>query len=212
MDDESIFAASAVHRRELADLVESLDTEQLETRSLCTEWTVRVLVGHLIAPITTSAPKFLITFLRTGFRPNALNTRLAREIAAKPVTELAAALRANATKRFKPPVVGAYGPFTDLLVHGGDLRLPLGLPFDPPVPDVAVALEFLNGRAPGFVPRGRLTGLELAPTDLERTWGEGAEISGRAADLMMAVCGRPTVLPSLSGPGVKILADRLTRR
>jgi uncharacterized protein (TIGR03083 family) len=211
VDNDAIFAASAAHRRELADLVESLDAEQLEAQSLCTEWTVRVLIGHMIAPVTTSNLKFLGTFVGTGFRPNAVNSRLAREVAAKPVPDMVAALRANADKRFKPPVVGVYGPFTDLLVHGGDLRLPLGLPFDPPPAHVAVSLGFLTGRAFGFVPRGRLTGIRVAPTDLDRTWGDGAEITGRAADVMMAICGRPATLPALSGPGADLLAGRLKR-
>lgn len=210
MDEDAIFAASASRRRAVADLLDSLDEKQLATESLCAGWTVQVVAGHLLAAVTLTGPKFLLALVRTGFRPHAANGLLAERVAAQPVAKLAADLREHATRRFKPPVVGAFGPMTDLLVHEGDMRLPLNLPYDPPLADVEVAFGFLTGKAPGFVPKGRLTGLRLAPNDLDRTWGEGADVTGRAADIMLAVCGRPAALPTLSGPGAAILADRLT--
>ncbi|TDP92080.1 maleylpyruvate isomerase family mycothiol-dependent enzyme [Labedaea rhizosphaerae] len=210
MDDDAVFAAQADRRRAVADLLDSLDDKQLATPSLCAGWTVKAVAAHLVAAAATSAVSFLAAMVRSGFRPHVANTQRARKLARRPAAELSRALREHAGHRMHPPGIGAVGPMTDLLVHEGDMRLPLGLPFDPPLPLVAEALGFLSGRAPGFVPKGRLAGIKLVPTDLDRTWGSGAELTGRAADLMMAVCGRPAVLPSLTGPGAPILATRLT--
>jgi hypothetical protein len=93
---------------------------------------------------------------------------------------------------------------TDVLVHGGDIRIPLGLPFRPDDEQVGWALDFLAGPRPlGFVPRGRLRGSALHSTDIGRSWGTGAEIRGPAALLMMAVTGRVGVLRLLDGPGLE---------
>jgi hypothetical protein len=47
------------------------------------------------------------------------------------------------------------------------------------------------------------------PPDSPRRWGSGAEITGRAADLMMAASGRTATLDALAGPGRDVLAARL---
>jgi hypothetical protein len=74
----------------------------------------------------------------------------------------------------------------------------------------ALALDFLTGPWPfGFVPLGRLRGLSLYGTDVERTWGKGAEIRGPATALMMTVSGRTVLLNNLEGPGLPLLRRRL---
>ena len=96
-------------------------------------------------------------------------------------------------------------------MHGGDIQIPLGLPFRPEDEQVGWALDFLTGPRPfGFVPRGRLRGITLRSTDIGRSWGTGAEIRGPAALLMMAVTGRVDVLGILDGPGVAVLRKRLS--
>jgi hypothetical protein len=93
------------------------------------------------------------------------------------------------------------------------MRVPLGLPHAPDPADVALALEFIDGRAPGRLrPEGALRGLRLVATDLDRTWGDGDALEGRGIDLLMAACGRTALLPALTGAGVPVLAGRLTTR
>jgi len=141
------------------------------------------------------------------------NTVLARKLAALPLAELAGLLREPADREFSPPVVGPRGPLADVLVHGGDVRVPLGVPHTPDPADVRPALGFVTtGRPVGFVPRGALRGLRLVATDLDRAWGDGDPVSGRAVDVLMAACGRTALLPSLTGAGVAVLAGRLTTR
>jgi hypothetical protein len=63
---------------------------------------------------------------------------------------------------------------TDVLAHGGDIKIPLGLPYAPDPERVAMALNFLTGPTPfGFIPRRRLRGICLYATDLDQAWGRG---------------------------------------
>jgi uncharacterized protein (TIGR03083 family) len=116
-----------------------------------------------------------------------------------------------ADHELSPPITGPLSGLTDVLVHGGDIRIPLGLPFDPDPEQVELALDFLTGPLPlGFVPRGRLRAICLRATDVDRTRGAGEQIRGPAAALMMAACGRVETLDALDGPGLPLLRRRLS--
>lgn len=207
---DTVFALVARRRRAVADLVETLDGDQLATGSLCSGWDVRTVVGHLAGAASPGTVAPLLALVRAGLRPHVANDRLARRAARASATELAAVLRDRADSRFTPPVTGPRAPLTDVLVHEGDVRVPLGLAFDPEPEAVAYALDFVTtGRPVGFVPRGRLTGLQLVAEDLGRVAGAGQPVTGRAIDLVMAACGRAAVLPRLRGAGVDLLARRL---
>lgn len=204
-------AAIADERCRIAELVESLSPAQLEVPSLCGEWTVRQVAGHLVAAAAPiPARQTLGVLASSGFRLHRANARLAVLVARREPAELASELRRHAGNRFRPPIVGYPGQLTDLQVHGQDMRRPLGLPHGLHLDRVRVALEFLTGgRAVGFTPRRRLTGLRLETTDLSWSWGAGAVLAGPAEAVMMAVAGRSAALRDLDGPGLRILAERL---
>jgi hypothetical protein len=135
---------------------------------------------------------------------------LARRRAQLPATEIAASLYRCADRPISPPLFGPLDPLADVLVHGGDIRIPLGKPFTPDPYLTALAMDFLTGPWPlGFVPLGRRRGISLHATDIRREWGTGAEIHGPAAALMMAICGRSALLHLLDGPGLARLRERL---
>jgi hypothetical protein len=107
-------------------------------------------------------------------------------------------------------VFGPVAPFADILIHDGDIRIPLNLPFKPDPEQVALALDFLTRFWPlGFVPLGRLRGISLHGNDIGRSWGKGTEVCGPAAALMMAVSGRTALIDNLDGPGLPLLRQRL---
>jgi hypothetical protein len=94
---------------------------------------------------------------------------------------------------------------------GGDIKVPLGLPFEPDTERAALALDFLTGPWRFSLTRlSLLRGLHLRATNLDRSWREGAEIRGPGAALMMSACGRTAMLDQLGGPG-PTLHDRLSR-
>jgi hypothetical protein len=140
---------------------------------------------------------------------------LARHRARLPAADVIASLHQCADRRISPPLFGPVDPLADVLVHSGDIRIPLGLPFTPDPQLAAMAMDFLTGPwAFGFVPVGRLRGISLRATDVRRVWrrgsGRGDEIRGPVAALMMAVAGRVALLHLLDGPGLPLLRQHLS--
>ncbi|MFN8126011.1 MAG: maleylpyruvate isomerase family mycothiol-dependent enzyme [Candidatus Nanopelagicales bacterium] len=211
MDDETLSADIADERRATADLIEGLSDAQLDTPSLCGAWTVRDVAAHLLMPLVTSTPRFAWTMVRNRGNFNAASESLTAEVARRPTPEIAAGLRDRAARRFTPPGLGLEAPLTDLLIHGQDMRRPLGLTRDFDPDRLRVALDFMTGpkASRGFVPADRVRGLSWRTTDLDWSAGSGPEVTGPAEALLLAIAGRPVALPELSGPGLDTLAARL---
>jgi uncharacterized protein (TIGR03083 family) len=211
-DSERIFAAVAQERRRMAALVDGLNEAELATPSLCGGWDVKTVAAHLVSVFADGFWVFMGTAVRRGSMNRAID-RLARRRAERPTAEIVATLNTCADFPLSPPLFGPLDPLADILVHGGDVRIPLGLPFDPDPELAALALDFLTGPWPfGFVRLGLLRGISLRATDIDRSWGRGREIRGPAAALMMSVSGRLALLDDLHGPGVGLLSDRLDAR
>jgi uncharacterized protein (TIGR03083 family) len=206
-----IHPAIADERRRVADLVDSLTPQQLETPSLCGRWTVRQVAGHLLAAISKPPTPLLPLIARSGFNIHKANARLAELMAQRSPAELARGLRDNADNPFRPPIVGYPGQLTDLQVHGQDMRRPLGLPHGLRLERLRVSLDFLvGGRAVGFTPRRRVAGLRFEAADVDWSAGSGPVVTGPAEALMLAMTGRGVALTELDGPGVPILRNRLS--
>jgi uncharacterized protein (TIGR03083 family) len=210
MDRECVFGATALERHRIADLVDGLDDAQLATPSLCAGWDVKTVAAHLVSTLTDGLPGVLRLAVRCGGTAGAID-QLARRRAELPAAEIAAGLRRLADKRWSPPPHGPRDPLADVLVHGGDIRVPLGLPFEPDPELAAVALDFLTGPWPiGMVPLSRLRGISLRDSATGRVWRKGAEIRGSVGALMMAAVGRSVFLDGLYGPGLPTLRQRLS--
>ncbi len=210
MDRELVFAAVADERRQIACLLDGLDATQLATPSLCAGWDVKTVAAHVVSTVVDGTPAFLWLGLRRGGMARGID-ELARRRAQLPAAEIAASLHRCADRRISPPLFGPLDPLADVLVHGGDIRVPLGLPYAPDPQLSALAMDFLTGPWPfGFVPLGRLRGISLRANDICRGWGSGAEIRGPVAALMMAVSGRTALLHLLDGPGLPQLRRRLS--
>ncbi|MCW2655244.1 MAG: hypothetical protein JWR32_6220 [Mycobacterium sp.] len=198
----------AEQRRQIAGLLDSLDDTQLACLSLCAGWDVKTVAAHMVSVFADSFLVFMRTAARRASMARAID-ELARRRAELPAAEIAAALRRCADRPLSPPLFGPLDPLADILVHSGDISIPLNLPFEPDPELVALALDFLTGPWPfGFVPLGRLRGLSLYGTDVERTWGKRAEIRGPAKALMVTVSGRTVLLSNLEGPGLPPLCRR----
>lgn len=208
--DEVIFHFIAVERRRAADLLESLDDAQLATQSLCGQWTVRDLAGHLISPFSVTFPQFLVGVIRNGgFSRYSVN--LAKQLGRRPLSEIVATLRHNAENEFTPPLQGPGAPLTDLCVHVRDIARPLGLDVTATPDAWESVLDFAsssNARR-GFIPRGRLKGLRFRATDMDWFAGTGQLVEGPAEAVAMCMLGRSVALQDVSGPGVPVLRSRL---
>jgi uncharacterized protein (TIGR03083 family) len=212
VDREFVFAAVAGERRRLASLLDGLDAAQLATPSLCTGWDVKTVGAHVVSTVMDGTGAFLRLALRRGSMARAID-ELAQRRARLPADEIVASLRRCADRRISPPLFGPLDPLADVLVHCGDVGIPLGQPFAPEPRLAALAMDFLAGPWPfGFVPLGRLRGISLRANDICRAWGTGAEVRGPVAALMMAVSGRTALVHLLDGPGLPRLRERLPDR
>ncbi|KUI30179.1 hypothetical protein AU196_06155 [Mycobacterium sp. IS-1742] len=208
MDRDQIFAAVADERRRVADLLDELDDSQLATPSLCAGWDVKTVGAHLLSFLVEGTLKMTLLGVRRGSPDRAID-ELARRKAELPAGEIAAGLRSLADHRYWRPPPQAPGLLAEVMAHSGDMRIPLGLDFAPDPRRTAVALDFLAGPVPiGLVPLLRLRGLRLRATDMDREWGAGQNIRGRAGMLLMAAVGRVPVFGELDGPGVSVLRRR----
>jgi uncharacterized protein (TIGR03083 family) len=203
-----IFAAVAGQRRHITAVLDGLSDKQLATPSLCSGWDVKTVGAHIVGVFADSFWMFMRTAARHASLARAIDD-LARRHARKPVQEITRTLREQADFPLSPTLFGPLDPLADILVHSGDICIPLGLPFEPDPLHAALALDFLTGPWPfGFVPAGHLRGLSLYATDADRIWRQGSEIRGTARALMMCVAGRDVLSDELEGPGLETLRRR----
>lgn len=198
-----------IHRERaaLADELASVPESDWSTPSLCEGWTVHQILGHMVSTAKMTPPKFIAKFAGSGFRFNAMTAKgVAGETAGTP-SETLAELRAHANDSTAPP-----GPVDswlgETIVHGTDIRWPLGLSHDFPVEAVVRVATFYKDSNALIGAKSRIAGLSLRATDVEWTTGSGPEVTGPILPLVMAMTGRRAALTHLSGPGLDTLAAR----
>ena len=192
MSNTSTFDLIEQERVRLAGLAEDWSPEQWDEPSLADGWRVREVVAHLTMPFAVSMPAMVLGLVRHRGSFDRFADRWALGAAASaPPSELVATLRANAASRFTPPGMGPEAPLTDVVVHGLDIRIPLGLPADDIDPAaLTVALDVLtsrNARRLG-VPDGAFAGRRLEATDLDWSHGTGPTERATSTDLIAHLC------------------------
>lgn len=210
MDRETSWQVIEQQRLAIADLLDTLTPAEWETPSLCGGWTVRTVAAHVagtpIAPPLLAMVPFMI---RARGNYNRLVDILTKHFAAEPGFDPAALLREHAASRKLPKLTNYRNIVMDIIVHGQDIAIPLGRTL-PVTPEAAAAGA---GRAVEVgLPlwkRHRLDGLRLVATDIDWSFGDGAEIRGPMLSLLLLTTCRPAGFARVSGPGVDTLAARL---
>ncbi len=200
---------SVIHteRQALAADLAGLTPEQWATPSLCPGWTVHDVLAHLVSTAKLTPPAFFVGLIGSGFNFERFTAkRIAAEGAGGPAATLEA-FRAVETSTSAPP-----GPRTswlgEVLVHGEDIRRPLGIAHEYPVASVTAVTEFYAGSNVLIGGKRRVGGVALEATDTEWSHGSGPTVAGPARALMLATAGRKAALDELTGPGVEILRGR----
>ena len=190
----------------LADL-ESLSEQQWQMPSLCSQWTVKQVFGHIIATAQMTPPKFLAGMLGSGFNFAGFIEKNADRFSAGTPTEMLAAYRGMQHRTNHPP-----GPndtwLGEAIVHAEDIRRPLGLHRDYPVDAVTQIADSYKGSNLVIGAKNRIAGVTLKATDTNWSHGTGPEATGRAIDLLLAMTGRTAGLDQLTGDGVELLRSR----
>ena len=194
-------------RRALVDDLDGLTHEQWETASLCAGWSVHDVLAHLLVLAGMTPFRFVARLAGAGFSfDRYADQGIAREKRTDPAQTLAA-FRAAQDRTTAPP-----GPretwVGEHLVHGEDIRRPLGISRVYPMDAVLTTLDFYQRSQPIIGGRDRVAGLTLRPTDADHSVGRGPELSGPALDLVLAATGRPAGWATLAGPGLEILKSR----
>ncbi|MFI1419700.1 maleylpyruvate isomerase family mycothiol-dependent enzyme [Streptomyces sp. NPDC020731] len=198
-----IHAERAALAADLADLTD----EQWATPSLCAGLTVREVLAHLTAGASLNTVHWLAGVIRCRFDfDKQVAVRLAEQLGATP-GETLERFRRIVPSTTKPPLP-AVAMLGETLVHGEDIRRPLGIRRDHPIDVVTRTAEYYQGSDLVVVAKGRIGGLRLAADDGPFTTGSGSLVSGRTMALIMAMTGRAAYCDDLEGDGVELLRSR----
>ena len=209
MDVESNWRVIGSERRSLAEQLESLTDEQWETPSLCAGWRVRDVAAHLA--LVPTAPGLLALIggvVKVGGNPNRFNHDLAVRHADRPTADIVAELRDHADSRKLSPPTTAPNLAFDILVHGQDIAIPLGLNRPMPLDAAAAGATRVWGMGFPFWARRRLRGYRLTATDMAWSVGAGAEIRGPISAQLLLLTGRSAALTMVGGDGADALRAR----
>ncbi|WP_328469849.1 maleylpyruvate isomerase family mycothiol-dependent enzyme [Actinoplanes sp. NBC_00393] len=202
-----------IHRQRLAvaDLLDSLDPGEWARPSLCDGWTIHDVAAHLTLQQLRFRDVLRMPRHWKGSMDRTIQAAAQRRAAELSPRQIIADIRDTAGLRRRNFGVTPVETLTDLLVHSQDIALPLCR--DHPMPPTAAAVcaqRTLTMRIPPPPPSVRaIAGLHLAATDTAWSFGDGPEVRGPTAALLLVCCGRGVALPQLSGPGVDLLAARL---
>jgi hypothetical protein len=124
-------------------------------------------------------------------------------------------LRDNARTGARPTGMPPVAALADAVVHGLDVRRPLGLPGQVPTEALGALAEFALGTpwpmnaVVGGSARRRVAGVRLVATDTDWTHGSGPDVEASAETLLLVLHGRRPRADELAGPGSGVIAARL---
>jgi uncharacterized protein (TIGR03083 family) len=191
----------------VADL-KSLTDEQWAAPSLCAGWSVHDVLAHMTATAKMTPGRFFGKFIGSGFRFNAMS---AKDVAAErgdSGRDVLAAFTVQLTATTHPP-----GPLEamvgEIVVHGEDIRRPLGISHRYSDDALTRTAEFYRKSNVLIGAKRRAAGLTLRASDVDWTAGEGPEVAGPLASIILAITGRRPGLSDLSGEGLATLTQRV---
>ncbi|MEU3140834.1 maleylpyruvate isomerase family mycothiol-dependent enzyme [Nocardiopsis alba] len=208
-------AIAVEHAALVADLRDLTD-EQWARASLCEGWTVHDVTAHLGAGMTIGAFGWIVSILRAGLRPDVHNRRQIARFARSTPTETLERFAALGTEGGDPvrlPSGDSAAWLGELIVHGEDIRRPLGLEYEPAPEALAEVARFFASRDFAVNSRSQVKGLFLRATDADFTTNDPGlpTVEGPLLALVMLMAGRPAHLDRVSGSGVPELRHRLER-
>lgn len=199
---------SLVHaeRRRLIDDLSTVEDTDWETPSLCPGWTVHDVLAHLVDVARIGKVDFLLRMMRVKGDFDLANEEGVRHYRHdNPVQTLEDFRQAVTMTRI--PTAHRATRLVEAVVHGEDIRRPLGLSGHYPDSAVHEALSY-QLRTPAAIggSRERTRGCRLIDSATGASWGRGADVTGSGLDLLLAAAGRPVEAGALTGPGADQLA------
>lgn len=182
-----------------------LDARHWGQQSLCERWSVHDVLAHLVDSARTTRLGFLAGFATARFDFDRQNERgVRRERKGSPAQTLER-FRGVASRTSAPPA-HPDSRLVEGIVHGEDIRRPLGLTRHYPQDAVIRALRY-QARTPASFGGAKelMSQIRVTASDADLSIGDGPAISGPALALLLALTGRPVALDDLHGPGTEHL-------
>jgi uncharacterized protein (TIGR03083 family) len=200
---------SLVHaeRTVLAADLANLPDARWATPSLCTGLSVRQVLAHLTSTAGLNAGRWMVGVIRCRFDfDKQVAMRLAEQMGST-AAETLDRFRRVVTSRTKPPLP-VVAMLAEAIVHGEDIRRPLGIRRDYPIGTLTRVAQYYQGSDLVVLAKGRIGGLRLASSDGPFSAGSGQLVSGTTLALIMAMTGRSAYCDELAGDGVETLRAR----
>ncbi|GAA2309382.1 maleylpyruvate isomerase family mycothiol-dependent enzyme [Glycomyces scopariae] len=203
---KQLWSAIFTERQALADDLDGLDPEAWTTPSLCAGLSVREVLAHLTAGASLDWGHWMAGVIKHRFDFDAQSDMQLRRRLGDSAADTLAQFKAAVASTTRPlPLKAVLG---EIVVHGEDVRRPLGIRRDHPTATVTAVADYFQ-RTNMTVPSGkRAAGLRLEAADGPFTAGDGPLVSGRTIALVMAMTGRAAYGDELDGPGAPVLLER----
>ncbi|WP_326568851.1 maleylpyruvate isomerase family mycothiol-dependent enzyme [Amycolatopsis rhabdoformis] len=199
-----------IQQRELAALVadlSALEPAQWRAATLCADWDVEEVVAHLGGAAATSRPAWFRSMFAAHFDASLHNRRRLEDFRGSTPQETLERFRH--TGPIDSPIKPSPAGLGEIIVHSEDIRRPLGLHHAPDPAGLLEVAKFFVAKNFAVNSKTLAKGLTLHATDADFHEGVGPEVRGPLLSLVMAIAGRATFLPDLSGDGVAELTTRL---
>ncbi len=176
-------AFEKLHADEVTDIaafLRELSDEQWEHSTLCTEFTVRHMIGHMLSASDTSIWQVLRRLVAAGFDLDQVTVAMARERADhRAPKELIMDFEAHDPRSGLSRVVPLKSTFLERVVHHQDMRRPLGMPREVPPSRLTAVLDVAWAQRREEQPPGRGPGTAGHRRRLVPRRGAGSHRAGR---------------------------------
>jgi uncharacterized protein (TIGR03083 family) len=196
-------------RSALVDDLARLDESQWDAQSLCSEWKVRHVVGHLVGGADVKMGPFMKGMLASGMSFNRFIAREGLALGEVPPDVLVGQFRKTIGTRRTPPGAKPEIMLTDLVCHSGDIRRPTGTTRSVPEATLLTVADTVKRIGFPLHAKKRIAGLRMSATDSDWSVGDGPSVEGPLASLIFVMAGRKAPLEDVSGEGKQTLQARM---
>jgi uncharacterized protein (TIGR03083 family) len=192
----------------MAETLAGLPSDAWAKPSLCTGWTIQETAGHILAAAEQTPGNFYKELISARFKFDVFTDRAARRLGALGPAALIERLRARTTTTNHPPapVMAMLG---EIVVHGEDIRRPLGIAHRAPEEALVAVADSYKKSNLLIGSKKRIAGLRLRASDADWKTGDGPEVTGPLASLILSMTGRKDALRDLSGDGLATFSSRM---
>ncbi|WP_344250125.1 maleylpyruvate isomerase family mycothiol-dependent enzyme [Isoptericola hypogeus] len=205
---DDLWAMIHAERAALAGDLATLDDAAWRAPSLCAGWDVEDVVAHLTAGASIGRWAWLRSIVAARFDADRHNARRLAERRGATPAETLARFRAVVDSRVAPTGDTAAW-LGEVVVHGQDVRTPLGIATTPSLEAMTEVARFFAGRDFAVNSRSMVAGLRLEATDGPFAHGAGPMLRGSTLALTMVMAGRSRFLGEVTGDGVAIVRARM---